>query len=493
MKFGSTRRIHLVGIGGSGMSGIAEVLLNLGYSVTGSDLVAGEPVKRLRKLGARVWIGHNARHVAGADVIVTSSAVAPDNIEVLEARSRDVSIIPRAEMLAELMRMKYGVAVAGSHGKTTTTSMIAAVLDGCGLDPTIIVGGRVGSLHTHARLGKGELMVAEADESDGSFLKLNPTLAIVTNIDREHLDHYKDLAEIKDAFVAFLNRVPFYGAGFLCLDDPGVQDILPRLERRRITYGFSREADFSAVEPRLDGFTGTYVAKRGARTLGRVRLAVPGRHNILNSLAAVAVGIELDQPFSRISKALASFTGVDRRFQLRGEAGRIMVIDDYGHHPAEIVATLSAAKDGLKRRLIVVFQPHRYSRTHALAAEFHSAFGRADSVVVTDIYPAGERPIPGVTGEALAAAIAGQGHPEVIYEPDMENIPRILQRLAMAGDVVLTLGAGSIWKVGEAYLKSMAAAMSASVAQAARSRARPRPRTDARPRPRTGTRRRARK
>jgi UDP-N-acetylmuramate--alanine ligase len=375
-------------------------------------------------------------------------------------------------MLAELMRMKYGVAVAGSHGKTTTTSMIAAVLDGCGLDPTIIVGGRVGSLHANARLGKGELMVAEADESDGSFLRLKPTLAVVTNIDREHLDHYKDLEEIKDTFVAFLNRVPFYGASFLCIDDPGVRAILPRLERRHVSYGFSEGADFTAADVRLEGLTGAYTARRGGKRLGRVTLRVPGRHNVLNSLAAIAVGVELDQPFAKIARALAGFTGVDRRFQLRGETGGIMVVDDYGHHPAEIAATLTAAKDGLRRRLIVVFQPHRYSRTHALADEFHRAFDRADAVVVTSIYPAGEAPIPGVSGESLAAGIAAQGHPDVRYEADLAKIPALLQSLARPGDVVLTLGAGSVWKAGEAFLKSGEPARKPAAPVAARPRRR---------------------
>jgi UDP-N-acetylmuramate--alanine ligase len=460
-SFGHTRRIHLVGIGGSGMSGIAEVLLNLGYKVTGSDLAENDAVRRLRRLGARVFLGHQAGRVAGSDVVVTSTAVAAHNVEVAEARRLDVPIIPRAEMLAELMRLKYGVAVAGSHGKTTTTSMIAAVLEGGGLDPTIIVGGRVGSLHANARLGKGDLMVAEADESDGSFLRLKPTLAVVTNIDREHLDHYEDLDEIKDAFVAFLNRVPFYGTSFLCTDDPGVRSILPRLERRHISYGFGSDAEFSASDVRLDGLTGSYMAKRAGESLGRVSLRVPGRHNVLNSLAAIAVGRELDIPFTKIARALSRFTGVDRRFQVRGERGGVLVVDDYGHHPAEIEATLSAAREGLGRRLVVVFQPHRYTRTHALAMEFHRAFKDADTVIVTEIYPAGEAPIPGVDGRSLAEGIASGGHGSVHCEPDMQKIPAILERIARPGDLVLTLGAGSVWKVGVAYL-GMAAAVKPS-------------------------------
>jgi len=451
-SFGSTRRIHLVGIGGSGMSGIAEVLLNLGYKVTGSDLAENDAVRRLRRLGARVFIGHQAGRALGSDVVVTSTAVAADNVEVAEARRLEVPIIPRAEMLAELMRMKYGVAVAGSHGKTTTTSMIASVLEGGGLDPTIIVGGRVGSLHANARLGKGDLMVAEADESDGSFLRLKPTLAVVTNIDREHLDHYKDLDEIKDAFVAFLGRVPFYGTAFLCTDDPGVRSVLPRVERRHVSYGFGSDAEFSAADVRLEGFTGTYTAMRSGKPLGRVTLSVPGRHNVLNSLAAIAVGRELNIPFTKIARALSRFTGVDRRFQVRGERGGILVVDDYGHHPAEIEATLRAAREGLGRRLVVVFQPHRYTRTHALAPEFHLAFKDADTLIVTDIYSAGESPIPGVDGRSLAEGISGSGHGSVHCEPDMLKIPAILERIARPGDLVLTLGAGSIWKVGAAFL-----------------------------------------
>jgi UDP-N-acetylmuramate--alanine ligase len=453
MKFGRTRRIHLVGIGGSGMSGIAEVLLNLGYQVTGSDLAAADPVRRLRRLGARIRIGHDAAHVGRADVVVTSSAIGPANVEVREARRLGVPVIARAEMLAELMRVKYGIAVAGSHGKTTTTSMIASVLGGCGLDPTIVVGGRVGALRSNAKLGRGELMVAEADESDGSFLRLKPTIAVVTNIDREHLDHYRDLAEIQEAFVAFLSQVPFYGLAVLCTEDAGVRRILPRVERRLVTYGFRSGADLSATGVRLSGFGCTYTARRGGKPIGTVTLRVPGRHSVLNSLAAVAVGLECDLPFRRIARALAGFSGVDRRFQLRGERGGVMVVDDYGHHPAEIEATLAAARDSLGRRIVVVFQPHRYSRTQALADEFHRAFSRADSVVVTEIYPAGELPIPGVSGRALADGIAAAGHRDVRFEADLERIPSLLEQITSSGDLVITLGAGSVWKAGEAFLK----------------------------------------
>ena len=375
-----------------------------------------------------------------------------------EARRLAIPIIPRAEMLAELMRMKYGIAVAGSHGKTSTTSMIAAVLAGCGLDPTIVVGGRIGSLRANARLGQGDLMVAEADESDGSFLRLKPTIAVVTNIDREHLDHYRDLEEIQEAFIAFLNRVPFYGTAFLCLDDPGVQKILPRLERRHVSYGFSSQAEFTATDGRLDGFSCSYTARHGGRPLGEITLRVPGRHSMLNSLAAVAVGLELDLPFAKIAKALSGFRGVDRRFQKRGEKNGVLVVDDYGHHPAEIVATLSAAREAFGRRIVVVFQPHRYTRTRALAPEFHRAFYQAGAVIVTEIYPAGETPLPGVTGEALSRGIADHGHRDVRYEPDMEKIPALLDEITGPGDVVITLGAGSVWKVGEAFLGRSAGA-----------------------------------
>jgi len=450
---GRTRHLHFVGIGGSGMSGIAEVLLNLGYDVSGSDLFETPVTRNLRKLGATVAIGHAAGHVAGADVVVISSAVHEDNTEVVEARRQGMPVIRRAEMLAELMRMKYGVAVAGSHGKTSTTSMIATVLHGCGLDPTVVVGGRLSKLRSGARLGKGELMVAEADESDGSFLKLKPTVAVVTNIDREHLDHYKDLEEIKEVFIQFLARIPFYGSAVLCLDDPNVQSILPKLERRHVSYGFSGQADFQATDVVLKGFTARYEARHRGRALGEVRLSVPGRHSVLNSLPAIAVGMEFGLDFARIVPHLKRFKGADRRFHLQGETRDIMVVDDYGHHPVEVMTTLAAAREGFGRRLVVAFQPHRYTRTRALSGEFSRAFNQADVLVVTEVYPAGEPPIPGVTGETLTAAIKRHGHRDVTYVPSLEDVAPELARRAQPGDMVITLGAGSIWRAGGALLK----------------------------------------
>jgi len=435
------------------MSGIAEVLVNLGYPVSGSDLAASPVTRRLGKLGARVHVGHSPEHVHGADVVVVSSAVAPDNPEWVEARRMKIPVIPRAEMLAELMRMSYGVAVAGAHGKTTTTGMIAEVLARGGLDPTVIIGGRLGKLGSGAKLGKGEMMVAEADESDGSFLKMKPTIAVVTNIDREHLDHYRDLAAIREAFVAFLSRVPFYGAAVVCADDSNVRQILPRLDRKVITYGIEGDADVSAAEISLSGFEASYLARRHGARLGRVRLQVPGRHSVCNSLAALAVGLELDVPFRTIAAALARFRGADRRFQRKGEAFGAMIVDDYGHHPSEIVATLQAVRDGFGARTLVVFQPHRYTRTRALIEEFGAAFSLAACVVVTDIYPAGEKPIRGVDGSRVADALRRHGHRHVVYEPRLEEIPKVVRSLVRPGDIVLTLGAGNVWKVGEALLR----------------------------------------
>jgi UDP-N-acetylmuramate--alanine ligase len=446
--------VHFVGIGGSGMSGIAEVLLNLGYTVSGSDLKASSVTDRLATLGARVALGHEAAHVQGAHVVVTSTAVERDNPEVLEARRLGVPVIPRAEMLAELMRLKYGVAVAGSHGKTTTTSMVALVLDKGGLDPTVVVGGRLGVLGSGARLGKGDFIVAEADESDRSFLKLSPTLAVVTNIDREHLDAYRDLRDIQDAFVGFVNKVPFYGAAVLCLDDPPVQDVLPRVERRVISYGLSPQAEVSARELQVGPTGSRYVAVQGGEALGAVSLKVPGRHNALNSLAALAVGLDLGIGFDRVRAGLESFTGVDRRFQVRGEKAGLVVIDDYGHHPTEIRATLEAlrARAGTGRTL-VLFQPHRYSRTQALWDEFCHAFHEADVLLVSDIYAAGEEPREDVSAEALARSIAERGHRGVAYAGDLPAATERLVAEARAGDVVLTLGAGSVWHAGEELLR----------------------------------------
>ena len=451
------RQVHFVGIGGSGMSGIAEVLLNLGYQVSGSDQKRSAVTERLQKLGARVFEGHAAGNVADAQVVVTSTAVRADNPEVVQARRQGLPVIPRAEMLAELMRLKYGVAVAGSHGKTTTTSMVAMVLDKGGLDPTVVVGGRVGTLGSGARLGKGEFMVAEADESDRSFLKLSPTMAIVTNIDREHMDTYKDLADVQEAFLNFVNKVPFYGAAVLCLDDPAVQDILPRVERRVVTYGVSRQAEVAARDVVLSPMGSTYTACSGNAVLGTIELHVPGHHNVLNSLAAVAVGLDLGVPFAAVQEGLAAFTGVDRRFQVRGEAGGITVIDDYGHHPTEIRATLETLRGRAgTRRTVVLFQPHRYTRTQALWDDFCRAFHLADLVVIMDVYPAGEEPIDGINAETLADAIGRKGHRHVVYGGDMRAAVEHLLGEVREGDVVLTLGAGSVWTAGDELLRRRA-------------------------------------
>jgi len=451
------QHVHFVGIGGSGMSGIAEVLLNLGYTVSGSDAKRSPVTERLEAHGARVAEGHAAANLGDAHVVVTSTAVRRDNPEVLEARRRGVPVIPRAEMLAELMRLKYGVAVAGSHGKTTTTSMVALVLDRGGLDPTVVVGGRLGVLGSGARLGRGDFMVAEADESDRSFLKLTPTIAVVTNIDREHLDTYRDLADVQEAFLGFVNKVPFYGVAVLCLDDAPVQDILPRVERRVLTYGLSPQARVSARDLEIGPSGSTYTATLDGEALGTVTLSVPGSHNVANSLAAVAVGLDLGVPFDAIRGGLESFTGVDRRFQVRGEAGGVLVIDDYGHHPTEIRATLDALRRRAgPRRIVVLFQPHRFTRTQALWDDFCKAFHQADVLLLTDIYPASEEPIPGITAESLARAIAGRGHRSVAWAGDLRAATERLAAEVREGDVVLTLGAGSVWTAGDELLRRRA-------------------------------------
>ncbi|MBI2014869.1 MAG: UDP-N-acetylmuramate--L-alanine ligase [Candidatus Rokubacteria bacterium] len=450
------QQIHFVGIGGSGMSGIAEILLNLGYRVTGSDQKRGEAVERLERLGAKVFIGHEAGHVEGAHVVVFSSAVSRDNIEVQVARQRQIPTIPRAEMLAELMRLKYGIAVAGTHGKTTTTSLIGAVLAEGRYDPTIVVGGRVTSLGSNARLGQGEYLVAEADESDGSFLKLQPTIAVVTTVDAEHLDHYGTLEAVRDAFVEFVNKVPFYGAAVLCLDQPNIQMLMPRIEKRIVTYGLESGADLVARRLHLSGMTSRFEVYQRGSLLGECTLQIPGRHNVLNALAAVAVGLDLDIPFVTIQKALAGFAGVQRRFQVRGRARGVTVVDDYGHHPAEIRATLAAAKAGFDCRVVTVFQPHRYSRTHHLRQEFLTAFNQADVLVVMDIYAAGEAPIPGVTADGLADGIRAHGHRNVTYlGGDRARIVEHLAEIVRTGDLVLTLGAGDVGQLGAELLKRL--------------------------------------
>jgi UDP-N-acetylmuramate--alanine ligase len=452
------QQIHFVGIGGAGMSGIAEVLLTLGYRVTGSDLRRGETIERLERLGAKVFTGHQPFHVEGAHVVVYSSAVALDNVEVQVARQRGIPVIPRAEMLAELMRLKYGIAIAGTHGKTTTTSIVAAVLAAGGFDPTVVVGGRVHGLGANARLGQGEFLVAEADESDGSFLKLSPTIAVVTTVDAEHLDHYADLDAIRAAFLAFVNKVPFYGAAVVCLDDPNIQQMIPRIEKRVITYGLESGADVTARRLAFSGLHASFEVVQRGRTLGPATLQVPGRHNVLNALAAVAVGLDLEVPWERLQTALAGFGGVQRRFQIRGEARGVLVVDDYGHHPAEIRATLAAAKAGFDRRVITVFQPHRYTRTLHLRKDFLTAFYQSDVLIVMDIYGAGETPIEGVHARDLADGIAAHGHREVHYmDGDREGIVQYLWESTRSGDLVLTLGAGDVGQIGTELIMRLGA------------------------------------
>jgi UDP-N-acetylmuramate--alanine ligase len=454
--YGRTRRIHFVGIGGAGMSGIAEVLLTMGYEVTGSDLKASEVTERLVRLGGRVFTGHAASNVEGAQVVVVSTAVKPDNPEVAAATAKEIPVIARAEMLAELMRMKYGIAVGGSHGKTTTTSMVAAVLARGGLDPTIVVGGRLHALGTNARLGYGSFLVAEADESDGSFLRLAPAVAVVTNVDREHLDHYPDLEAIQQAFVYFANRVPFYGVAILCSDDPGVRGILARLTKRHIRYGATEDAEVLGHAIELHARGSRFKVRAFGHELGTIELQVPGRHNVLNALAAIAVGLEVEVGFGHIAESLAAFRGVARRFELRGEAQGVQVYDDYGHHPTEIAATLAAARSRADR-VLVVFQPHRYTRTAALAQEFGAAFGDAVRVWVLDVYAAGEAPIPGATAERIIEAAHAAGARHVEHAPDPAAAVEAVAREAQAGDLVFTLGAGDVWRLADEVLGSLRA------------------------------------
>ena len=449
-------RIHFVGIGGIGMSGIAEVLLNLGYTVTGSDLRESETIERLQALGAEVFLGHREANLSGnPSVVVISTAVKFTNPEVLEARRRSIPVIPRAEMLAELMRMKYGIAVAGSHGKTTTTSMIAAVLSTAGLDPTMVIGGRVRALGSNARLGQGEMLVAEADESDGTFLLLSPTIAVVTNIDREHIDFHQTMERLMESFLNFINKVPFYGAAVLCLDHPNVRALIPKMKKRFVTYGFSPEADWSARDLSMSPMAVEFPVARHGSVVGRLKLNIPGRHSASNALAAVAVAQELEIPFARIAEGLESFTGIHRRFEVKGEAKGILVIDDYGHHPVEIRATIAAIRDSWKRPLTVLFQPHRYSRTRDLFDDFVTAFEGADRLVLTEVYAAGEEPMAGASGEALYQAVKQHGHLDVEYVADKERIAQRLLPKLQSGDIVLTLGAGDIYKVGEQIVKAL--------------------------------------
>ena len=438
------KHIHMVGIGGTGMNGIAEVLLNLGHGVSGSDLHENEATQRLARLGARIAIGHKTENVREADVVVVSSAVHDDNVEVRKARALKIPVIPRAEMLAELMRMKYGIVVAGAHGKTSTTWMTALVLLAGGYDPTIIVGGRLNTIGANAKLGEGDFIVAEADESDRSFLYLSPFIAVLTNIDEEHLDQYRDVEEIKRTFINFANKVPFYCPVVLCLDDPNLQSIIPEIERKIITYGFTAQSDIFARDYRFDAFSSASNIFYQGKRLGEMKLNVPGKHNILNALAATAVGMDLDIPPGTIFQALESYTGTGRRFELKKTVRDIMVIEDYAHHPTEIMATLEAAKRGWKRRVMAVFQPHRYTRISHLMKAFASAFNQADVLVVTEIYPAGEAPIPGISGKTLYEEILRYGHKEAFFEPDLGKVPGLVGKLALPNDIVLVLGAGNI-------------------------------------------------
>jgi UDP-N-acetylmuramate--alanine ligase len=469
--FFTARRVHFTGIGGSGMCGIAEVLLNLHYQVSGSDLRSSAATERLERLGARIFEGHDPSHVEGAEAVVVSSAVRPDNPEVLEARRRQIPVIPRGEMLAELMRLKYGIAVAGSHGKTTTTSMIAAVIAAAGLDPTLVVGGRLNGVGSNSRLGKGDFIVVESDESDRSFLHLAPILAVITNIDREHLDHYGSFEELQRAYAEFANRVPFYGAAIVCRDDKNVRAILPLLRRRIVTYGTQAEsggADSAAPDLVADNIACGHMESRfhlrfRGEDLGRFHLALPGRHNVLNAMAAVAVGLELKIAPDKIRQGLENFHGVERRFQVRGVVDGVTVVDDYGHHPTEIRATLAAARDCDYRRIFVVFQPHRYTRTALLLDEFAACFGACDFLYVMDIYAASEPPIEGVDSRRLVERIKAGGFSAVEYQPVVDDLLPALAEKVQPGDLVLTLGAGNVWQVGEQFLESLRARRSSLV------------------------------
>ncbi len=454
--FERRHRVHFVGIGGVGMSGIAEVLLNLGYEISGSDLQENDATRRLRSLGAEVHIGHDAANLAEAlSVVVISTAVKFSNPEVVAAKERQIPVIPRAEMLAELMRMKHGIAVAGSHGKTTTTSMIGHVLTAADMDPTLVIGGRVRSLAGNAQMGRSDILVAEADESDGTFLLLSPAVAVVTNIDREHIDYYGTTEGLADAFLEFINKVPFYGVAVLCLDHPTVRALIPRVRKRVVTYGLAGDADFSARCVRTRRMESTFSVLHRGQALGPVTLPMPGRHSVANALAAIAVAAELGVDFGAASSALGAFAGIHRRSEIKGEAGGVLVMDDYGHHPTEIETTLQAIIEGWGRPLTVVFQPHRFSRTKDLFDDFVSAFDRAHRLILTGVYAAGEDPVPGAGGEELYRAIRRRGHMDVEFVASREDVAGgLLPRLA-DGDMVLTLGAGDIHKVGETLLESL--------------------------------------
>ena len=454
MRRTKIRNLHFVGIGGSGMSGIAEVLLNQGFQVRGSDIRDSDVVRRLSGLGAEIHIGHQADHVRDADVVVISSAVKDDNVEVQEARRLKIPVIKRAEMLSELMRTKYGIAIAGAHGKTTTTSLVAQVLTNADLDPTVVIGGRLSTFGSSARLGQSDIMVAEADESDGSFLRLSPAVVVVTNLDAEHLDYYGNLDEIKHAFLEFIGKVPFYGLSVLCLDDPGLQDLIPHVHRRMVTYGLSAQADVRAFDVQQEGPTTTFRVIAGDRDLGPVTLNLPGTHNMLNALAAICVGMELDVPFASAAESLQRLGQVQRRLELLGSADDVMVLDDYAHHPTEIKATLEAVQSSWKeRRVVAVFQPHRFSRSFHLHDEFVKSFYQADHLVITEIYAAGEKPIKDVNGHKLYEGVRDHGHRDVVFFENQDDIVEHLVSFCRPGDLLLTMGAGNIYEVGLRFLE----------------------------------------
>jgi UDP-N-acetylmuramate--alanine ligase len=453
MKFSRIRNIHFVGIGGAGMSGIAELLFNLGYHVTGSDIRPSETTERIKNLGIDVQIGHKSENVKNADVVVISSAVKENNPEVISAREKRIPVIRRAEMLGELMRMKYGIGIAGTHGKTTTTSMVGEILSEGGLDPTIVVGGKVVNLGSHARLGNGQFMVAEADEYDRSFLTLTPTIAVVTTLEPEHLDYYKDFDEIKSTFLEFVNKVPFYGRVILCWDEDNVRDLIPQVERPITTYGLSPQADLQAHSVHFEESHSQFEIQIRGKNFGEVTLSVPGIHNVKNSLAAIGVALELDLPWDKICTALSKFKGVHRRFEIKGVIKRVMVVDDYAHHPTEIQATLKGARTGWKRRIIAVFQPHLYSRTRDFCQEFGKALLESDVLIVTDIYPAREEPLPGINGELVSEHAKKLGHKKVYYVPRIDEVPVFLKEIVKENDMVITMGAGDVHKVGTNLLE----------------------------------------
>ncbi len=456
MFLGKTKRIHFIGIGGAGMSGIAEVLINLGYEVTGSDMAQSNVTGHLEKIGARIQYKHEAQNVDGCQVVVTSTAVKPHNVEVRSAREQNIPVIRRAEMLAELMRMKHGIAIAGTHGKTTTTSLVATVLAEGGLDPTVVIGGKLKSVGSHAKMGQSEFLLAEADESDGSFLKLTPTIAVVTTLDEEHMDFYKTFDNMKEAFLTFLNNIPFYGTSVLCLDEPNIQALIPRLEKRFITYGLVSQGDYTARNITVRGLDTSFDVFYRGQELGTIHSIAPGKHNVSNTLAAVAVGMELNLTFESIAQSLKKFSGVQRRFEIHRNHESLTVVDDYGHHPVEIQATLQTIKEVWpRRRLVVVFQPHRYSRTQTQMENFWSSFNDSDYLIINDIYPAGEEPIEGVHAKDIVNGVKKLGHKNAEHIATPKETLKHLSRILVPGDVLLTLGAGNVWELGQDFLANL--------------------------------------